>query len=221
MLAERLMLKVAMHWYWFHTFSMRLACGSGLLAWKFDSKIAPHRAQLGEGSVDGARLAVLVDDGLAHLLVHHIERVVLGLFALLDVRQNEREGLFLPRRQVQIDLVRADGIPAEGLAVRALAGEGDLGIVQPLVDADESVAAGVVAIDGTGAREQRVVVAALAIFGLVVNRATVDLDLADRVGALQVVHVVGRLEQAELLEGEDLGLLRDLRLVADRDLPQL
>src|SRR5450759_4716013 len=38
MLADRLMLNVAMHWYWFHTFSMRFACGSGLLAWKFDSR---------------------------------------------------------------------------------------------------------------------------------------------------------------------------------------
>jgi hypothetical protein len=184
-------------------------------------QVAPHRAQLGEGGVDGARLAVLVDDGLAHLLVHHVQRVVLGLLALLDVRQDEREGLFLPGRQVQIDLVRADGVPAKGLAVRALAGKGNLGVVQALVDAHEGVAAGVETVHRTRAREQRVVVAALAVFGLVVNRAAVDLDLADRVGALQVVHVVGRVEQAELLETEDLGLLGDLRLVANRDLPQL
>ncbi len=33
-LAERDRLKVAMHWYWFHVSSIRVACGSGHSTWK-------------------------------------------------------------------------------------------------------------------------------------------------------------------------------------------
>jgi hypothetical protein len=117
--------------------------------------------------------------------------------------------------------VGADGIPAVGVAVGAFAGEHGLGIVQAVVDADEGVARGVVAVDLPGAAEERVVVPALAILGLVVDGAALDLDFADRVGALVVRHVVQRLEEAELDEREERELLGPLRPVADGDLPDL
>ena len=62
-------------------------------------------------------------------------------------------------------------------------------------------------------------IAPLAVLGLVVDRAAVDLDFADRVRALVVGHVVERFEEAELLAGKELRRFALCRLVAHRHLP--
>ena len=93
--------------------------------------------------------------------------------------------------------------------------------MQAVVDADELVARGVVAVDLPCAAEERVVVAALAVLGLVVDCAALDLDFADRVGALVVRHVVQCFEEAELDVRKETQLLGLLGLVADGDFPDL
>ena len=184
-------------------------------------EVLPAPLQRAEGCVDDRNVGVFREDLPAFRLVHHERRVEFREVALLDVGEHEREGLLLPGLSVEVDLVRADRVPAVGVAVRALAGEDRLGIVQPVVDAHEGVPRGVVPVDRARAAEERVVVPALAVLGLVVDRRALDLDLADRVGALVVRHVVQRLEEAELDEGEEGEPLGGLRRVADGDLPDL
>ena len=85
--------------------------------------------------------------------------------------------------------------------------------------ADKRIPRGVVGVDLARAPEERVVVPAFPILGLVIDGRTLDFHLADRVGALVVRHVIQRFVEAELdkrKEGELLGLPG---LVPHRDLP--
>ena len=59
----------------------------------------------------------------------------------------------LARLESDLVEVGADGIPTIGVAVGRLARADRLWLVNAIVDADEGVAAGVEAIDGTGAGE--------------------------------------------------------------------
>ena len=101
------------------------------------------------------------------------------------------------------------------------AGEWHRGLVQAVVDADEGVAGGVEARDLSAAAEEHEVVSALSVLARVVDRRPLDLDLADRVGALEVRHVVQGLVEAELDVGEERQLLRRWRGVANGRLPEL
>ena len=123
----------------------------------------------------------------------------------------------------------AYGVPARRDRVRAFPREGDPGLVEALVDAHEGVAIRVEAGYRPGAGEEAVVAPPLAVFGLVEDAGPAalgpveggDLDLADGPGALVVGHVVEGLVEAELLEGEKLGLFPLPRKVRDTDLPDL
>ena len=99
--------------------------------------------------------------------------------------------------------------------------ERDARLVQAVVGPDEGVAGGVEAVRLTGAREQRVVAASLPVLGRVVDRRALDLDLADRVRALEIRHVVEGLVEAELDVGVELQLLRQRAGVANGRLPEL
>ena len=74
--------------------------------------------------------------------------------------------------------------------------------VPAAVRAEERVARGVEAGRPVGAGEVGEMVASLAVLGLVVDDAVLDLDLADRVVALEVRRVVLRVPQAELDRAE-------------------
>ena len=87
--------------------------------------------------------------------------------------------------------------------------------------ADEGVARRVEARDLPGAGEERVVVAALAKLGRVVDGGPLDLHLADRVRALEVRHVVERLVEAELDEREQRQVLRPPAAIAHGRAPHL
>ena len=56
---ERERLKVAMHWYWFHAFSMRAACSSGNFAWKLDSRPSQKRPSSAKAASTAPALAYL------------------------------------------------------------------------------------------------------------------------------------------------------------------
>ena len=164
-LAERDRLKVAMHWYWFQVLSIRSACGSGHSTWKRDSsssQSAARPARAPRRPRPGTEYAVPSIVPTPALELRHV--------ALLDVGEHEGEGLLLARRELQVDLVRADGVPAVCDAAGGAAGERHCRLVQAVVDADEGVARGVEAVDLPRAAEQRHVVAALAVLGRVVDR---------------------------------------------------
>ena len=100
-----------------------------------------------------------------------------------------------------------------------------VGIAAPC--AQKGIAAGVKAVNGRVDGEKGVVVAALAVFGLVVERAALDLDLAGRKVALEVGGVIHGVPQAKLHIAEhSKGFRRaafirqhqtvDLAIIADR-----
>ena len=95
-----------------------------------------------------------------------------------------------------------DGGKAAGHAVFALVGKGHLGLAEAVVVADEGRAVGVEAFDVGVHRVHGEVIAALAILGLVVDGAALDLHLAGGEVALEVGGIVLGVPQAELHEAE-------------------
>ena len=95
------------------------------------------------------------------------------------------------------------------------------GLVRSRLRAKVRVAVGVEAGDGRVDAVDRVVVATLAVFGLVVDRAVLDLHLADGQVALVVGLVVFRVPQAELDEAEERDRLGSVGRVGERDLVDL
>ena len=100
--------------------------------------------------------------------------------------------------------MRADRLPAVGDRVaddcpRSTA----MRAIPAAVWAQERLALGVEAGERLGAGEVGEVVAPLAVLGLVVDHAVLDLDLADAIVALEVGRVVLRVPQAELDRGEE------------------
>src|SRR5581483_6050369 len=100
-------------------------------------ELVPARAERGERLVDGARVAVAVEERMA----------LLRRRGILEIREDEREPLLGAGLEPQPQLVRADWVPAVGDAAGGGAGEGDGRLVQPVVHADERVAGGVEAVD--------------------------------------------------------------------------
>ncbi len=96
----------------------------------------------------------------------------------------------------------AHGYQPDAIELRGLARVRHGGLVEAVAVAEEGVAVRVEARDGRVDAVDRVVVAPLAVFGLVVDRAVLDLDLADREVALVVRLVVLGVPQAELDEAE-------------------
>ena len=122
----------------------------------------------------------------------------------------------------------ADGRPAAGHGVAACALKDGVRMVKAVERTQEAVAVGVKALDGRVDGVDGVVVAALAVFGLVVDGAALDLHFARGEVALEVGGIVLRVPQAELHEAEQGNLLvprravfqfnlRDQRVCAARD----
>ncbi len=211
-LAERDRLKVAMHWYWFQVFSIRRRCGSGHSTWNRDSSPSQNAASRGQRLVDRRGIRVAVEQLQARLCP-----------ALVDVGEQEGEGLLRAGLEPQVDLVRANRVPAVRDASGGAAGERHRGLVQPVMGADEGIARRVEAGDVPRAAEQRHMVPPLAELRRVEDRRSraLDVDLPDRVRALEVRHVVQRLVEAELDVGEEAHLLRSAARVAHGRPPHL
>ena len=191
------------------------------LALEAGQQIEPALAQRVERGVDRVRLGVPRQQRTALVLVHDGRTFELRRVALVDVAEDEREGLLGAGLEVQIELMRADRVPAvRDAAVREPA-ERHRRLVQAVVHADEDVARRVEAARLPRAPEDGVVVPPLSILGRVVDGRALDLDLADRVRALEVRHVVQRLVEAELDVGEQRHVLHGRTRVSDRRLPDL
>ena len=89
---------------------------------------------------------------------------------VLDVAEEEHEVLRLARGQCNLDVMRGDGAPAVGVAVTRLALHHSLRIGELVVEAYERLAIGIEALNIRIHMIESVVVTALAILGLVVNR---------------------------------------------------
>ena len=88
-----------------------------------------------------------------------------------------------------------------------------LRISKLIVQAYEGLTVGVEALDGGVHVIESVVVAALAVFGLVIDCRALDLDFARREVTLEVLHVRSGIPQTPFLEREELQLLHLLRFV--------
>ena len=151
--------------------------------------------------------AGLVDDaGGGELFGHRV----------LDVAQPEEDGLRLSSFQREVEVVGADGSPAVGHAVGAVPCLDGFGFCRAAVHAAEGVAAGVEAGDRSVGPEHSVVVAALAVLGLVVDGAAHHLHLAGGEVALEVGAVVHGIPQAELHIAEHIQRAGGVRLVLQR-----
>ena len=164
---------------------------------------------LGVGGVAGHHGlgAGLIDDaGGGELFVHGI----------LDVAQTEEDGPGLPGFQGQVEVVGTDRGPAVGNAVGAAARLDGFRLGGAAVYAAEGVAGGVEAGDRGVGPEHCVVVAALAVLGLVVDGAAHDLHFAGGEVALEVGAVVHGVPQAELHVAEHIQRAGGIGLVFQR-----
>ena len=98
----------------------------------------------------------------------------------------------------------SDGRPAVCNGVGSLAGCNDLRILEAVVQTEEALTVGVVAVDGIVYSVECKVVAALLVFGLVENGRAFDLHFAGVEVSLEVGGVVLCVPQTPLNEGEQL-----------------
>ena len=223
--ADRDMLNVIMHWYAFQMLTIRLVCSSGVATWRMPSV----RSQYAHRSANAASAAVasryLAMIGLDGPLVDRLRagRVELGVRRVFVIPQQEDDLPALAGLERQLDVVRADRLPAVRDRVERRAARHGRGVVPAAVRPQERVALRIEAGQRLGAGEVGEVIAALAVLGLVVDhaRGRVDLDLAGAEVALEVGRIVLRVPQAELDGGEDRELRRLGAVVGHGELPDL
>ena len=194
------MLNVTMHWYAFQTLTMRSACSLGVSTCSAPSSPAQCSRRRSNDASTSRRLRSIT--GRTSALFTTARRLELRVARVLEVAEREDDLARLARRQVELHVVRAARRPPVGDGVlRAPALDHDRR-VPPATRPEEDVTLGVEPRERLRAGEVREVVAALAVLGLVVDDAAVDLDLADREVALEVRGVVERVPEAELDRAE-------------------
>ncbi len=211
--AERDMLNVAMHWYAFQMFTMRLVWTSGVFTWKMPrsrSQCARRRSNAASASL---ALRYFAMTGLTSSLLMVCEPGGSNFrsVGILLVAEDEDD---LPRfsgGQIELDLMRADGRPAMSDGVGQLPGGNGSGLVPAAVGAKKRIACRVETGSWLRAGKEGEVIAALAVLGLVIDDAVDHFHFADIEVALEVCGVVLGVPQAEFDAGED-GDLRSASL---------
>ena len=163
-------------------------------------ELRPVVAQRGEGGVELRVGFERIQQRVGRGLVDDVGRDELLVLGVLAVAQHEDERDRLAGLDIAPDAVAGDGRKAAGDAVVALVGGGHVRLAEAVVVAQEGRAVGVEAVDLGVHRVHGEVVAALAVLGLVVDGAALDLDLAGGEVALEVGGVVLGVPQAELHE---------------------
>ena len=138
-----------------------------------------------------------------------------------DVAQHEVEAALFAGGKGHLHLMRRHRLPAGSDGVAHLAGENRLRVFKAIVQPKERLHVGVEAVHGGVHGVERIVIAALAVFGLVVDDAAFHLNLAGGEVALEVRHVVLRVPQAELDERRQDNILGCVGIIAQRHLMHL
>ena len=107
------------------------------------------------------------------------------------------------------------------MAVARTASDDGIRIGKLIIEADERLTVGVKALDRNIHAVEGVVIAALAVFGLVVDDRVLDFDLTGREVALEVLHVGRCIPQAPLGKGEQLEAFHLIAVVGERELLHL
>ncbi len=165
----------------------------------------------------------LLEQLVSVVLVDDVRGDKLMILRALAVAQDEHVGNGFAGLQRLAQAVAGDGRPAPGVGVAGLVLHDGVGAVKAVVQADEALPVGIVAVHGGVDGVHRVMVAALAVFGLVVDdgAALFKLHLGQGVVALEVGAVVLGVPQAELHEAVQADFLFGVRLVGQRQLRDL
>ena len=115
---------------------------------------------------------------MSFLLVDHLLGAELLVLLVLHISQEEDEVATLARLQGNLYIMRCDRAPAVGKAVAWLAFHHSLRLGKLVVESDEALAVGIVALNLGIHCIESIVVAALAVFGLVIDGRTLYLHLA-------------------------------------------
>ena len=199
--AERDMLNVTMHWYGFQMLTIRSSFSLPVVTWNASRQVVPAAAEGSQRGVDRRRVEVARDHRAGRAACRGGREPGGSNFAssgFSRVAEHEHELLRLAGRELEPDLVRADRLPAVGDRAGGRAALHGQRPVPAAVRPEERVAVGVEARRALRAGEEGEVVAPLAVLGLVVDHAVLDLDLAGREVALVVGRVVVGVPQAEL-----------------------
>ena len=155
------------------------------------------------------------------LLVDYLLGAELLVLFVLHIAQQEDEVAALAWLQGNLDIMRCDRAPAVGKAVAWLAFHHSLRLGKLVVESDEALAVGIISLNLCIHGVESIVVAALAVFGLVIDGRTLYLHLSRREVALEVLHVGSSIPEAPFGKGEYLEGLHLLSLVLQRHLLHL
>ena len=177
-------------------------------------QLFPVGAQGGAGCIDLCIGGVALHHGMGAGLVDDARGNELFLLWVLDITQTKQDAAALAGGEGQVDVQRAHRCPAVGNAAGTVSGADGLRICRAAVYAAKGIPGGVEAVHRAVCPEHGVVVAALAVLGLVVDHAALYLYLTGGVVALEVGAVVHGIPQAELHIAEQVQLLDNGAAVA-------
>ncbi len=141
-------------------------------------QVSPVVVQLRKRPVDSGVSVVLCDHRVGGLLVHDVRRLKFLPDRIFQITQQEYIRRFFPGSERDVDLVCGDRRPAACHRIGTSAGQHRLGLVGAVVSADKAVADRVKTVDVCVHGIDCVVVSALAVLCLVVDRGADDLDFA-------------------------------------------
>ena len=180
-------------------------------------QVVPIVAQFGKSSIHLFAGVEACHHSLSLRLVDDLRSDEFLLLLVLDIAQQEDIVTAFIGLQFHLDVVRSDGAPTVGMAVARTAFDDGIRIGKLIIEADERLTVGVKALDRNVHTVECVVIAALAVFGLVVDNRALDFDLTGREVALEVLHVGRCIPQAPLGKGEQLEALHLIAVVGERE----
>ena len=145
----------------------------------FCKQCIPVFIQLCEGGID-LRIGLEAGEQLfCRCFIDDTRLFPFLFFWIFSVAEHKDQAAGFSRGKRETDLVCGDRRPAACDGIAAAAVLDSLRIGALAVSADKGVPACVEAVDRSVDTEVRVVISALAVFGLVIDRRAIDLDLAD------------------------------------------
>src|SRR5512145_407461 len=163
-------------------------------------QLIPIVVQRGDRRLDCMRVEILGDDRLDRSLVDHLRarRVKLLILRVLMIPQHKDDLAGLTGIKRKRNVMRANRRPAMGLGVKRLATLNRYRPIPATIRPEKCLALVVKTCQFLGAGEVGKVIAALAVFCLMIDDAILDLDLPGVEVALEVSAVILRIPKAKL-----------------------